>query len=107
MKNGKYITSQEFAADVQLMLSNCFKYNEAEDEPVVKMARKLEKFFEKRMTTAPPDYPAKPAAEPVQFNDDSFTASLLEEGASVPEESELQKALRLLEENVSFVMFHF
>ena len=38
---GVYATADEFAADVRLIFSNCFKYNPP-DHDVVKMARKLQ-----------------------------------------------------------------
>lgn len=41
MENRDYHDAQEFAADVRLMFSNCYKYNPP-DHDVVAMARKLQ-----------------------------------------------------------------
>ncbi|XP_035168416.1 bromodomain-containing protein 2 isoform X1 [Oxyura jamaicensis] len=45
MENRDYHDAQEFAADVRLMFSNCYKYNPP-DHDVVAMARKLQDVFE-------------------------------------------------------------
>uniref|UniRef100_H3CMN4 Bromodomain-containing protein 2 n=1 Tax=Tetraodon nigroviridis TaxID=99883 RepID=H3CMN4_TETNG len=47
MDQGEYAEAAEFAADVQLMFSNCYKYNPPSHE-VVHMARKLQEVFEAR-----------------------------------------------------------
>lgn len=41
LENRQYREPQEFAADVRLMFSNCYKYNPPDHE-VVAMARKLQ-----------------------------------------------------------------
>lgn len=41
MDNRLYETPSEFAADVRLMFSNCYRYNPP-DHDVVKMARQLQ-----------------------------------------------------------------
>lgn len=41
LENRQYRDAQEFAADVRLMFSNCYKYNPPDHE-VVAMARKLQ-----------------------------------------------------------------
>lgn len=41
MDQGEYAKAAEFAADVRLMFSNCYKYNPPSHE-VVHMARKLQ-----------------------------------------------------------------
>lgn len=45
MDNREYRTPQDFAADVRLIFTNCYKYNPA-DHDVVAMARKLQDVFE-------------------------------------------------------------
>uniref|UniRef100_S4RBY7 Bromodomain-containing protein 2 n=1 Tax=Petromyzon marinus TaxID=7757 RepID=S4RBY7_PETMA len=47
MDNRDYRDAQEFAADVRVMFSNCYKYNPP-DHDVVSMARKLQDVFEMR-----------------------------------------------------------
>ncbi|KAM8880313.1 bromodomain-containing protein 4-like isoform 2-T3 [Spinachia spinachia] len=54
----QYRDAQEFAADVRLMFSNCYKYNPPEHD-VVGMARKLQDVFEMRFAKMP-DEPAVP-----------------------------------------------
>ncbi|KAM9832383.1 bromodomain testis-specific protein [Neosynchiropus ocellatus] len=52
MDQRKYMSAKEFAADVRLMFSNCYKYNPPSHE-VVYMARKLQEVFEARFTKIP------------------------------------------------------
>ncbi|XP_054645548.1 bromodomain testis-specific protein [Dunckerocampus dactyliophorus] len=52
MDQREYLTAKEFAADVRLMFSNCYKYNPPAHE-VVYMARKLQEVFEARYTKLP------------------------------------------------------
>lgn len=47
MDNRAYKTAAEFAADVRLIFTNCYKYNPP-DHDVVAMARKLQDVFEMR-----------------------------------------------------------
>lgn len=47
MDNREYKTAQEFASDVRLIFTNCYKYNPP-DHDVVAMARKLQDVFEMR-----------------------------------------------------------
>ncbi|XP_057696370.1 bromodomain testis-specific protein isoform X2 [Corythoichthys intestinalis] len=49
MEQREYAAAQDFAADVRLMFSNCYKYNPPAHE-VVYMARKLQEVFEARYT---------------------------------------------------------
>ncbi|XP_025411553.1 bromodomain-containing protein 3-like isoform X3 [Sipha flava] len=57
LDNREYKNSKEFAADVNLIFSNCYKYN-PKDHDVVAMAKKLQAVFEARMSKVPPDPPA-------------------------------------------------
>ncbi|KAG7228651.1 hypothetical protein INR49_008427 [Caranx melampygus] len=52
MDQGEYSNAKEFAADVRLMFSNCYKYNPPSHE-VVYMARKLQEVFEARYLKVP------------------------------------------------------
>lgn len=47
MDNRQYKTAHEFASDVRLIFTNCYKYNPP-DHDVVSMARKLQDIFEMR-----------------------------------------------------------
>lgn len=59
LENRQYRDSQEFAADVRLMFSNCYKYNPPDHE-VVAMARKLQDVFEMRFAKMPDEPDNKP-----------------------------------------------
>ncbi|XP_014482621.1 PREDICTED: homeotic protein female sterile-like isoform X3 [Dinoponera quadriceps] len=52
MDNREYKTAQEFASDVRLIFTNCYKYNPP-DHDVVSMARKLQDIFEMRYAKIP------------------------------------------------------
>ncbi|XP_045904849.1 bromodomain testis-specific protein isoform X1 [Micropterus dolomieu] len=52
MDHREYADAKEFAADVRLMFSNCYKYNPPSHE-VVYMARKLQEIFEGRYLKVP------------------------------------------------------
>lgn len=52
MKNRTYKTAKEFADDVRLIFSNCYKYNPP-DHNVVTMARQLSAVFEDRFAKMP------------------------------------------------------
>ncbi|KAM3863707.1 bromodomain-containing protein 4 [Diretmus argenteus] len=59
LENRQYREAQEFAADVRLMFSNCYKYNPPDHE-VVAMARKLQDVFEMRFAKMPDEPDCKP-----------------------------------------------
>ncbi|XP_028909711.1 bromodomain-containing protein 2 isoform X3 [Ornithorhynchus anatinus] len=63
MENRDYRDAQEFAADVRLMFSNCYKYNPP-DHDVVAMARKLQDVFEFRYAKMPDEPPEGTAPGP-------------------------------------------
>uniref|UniRef100_A0A7G3AEW7 Putative bromodomain-containing protein 3 isoform x7 n=1 Tax=Lutzomyia longipalpis TaxID=7200 RepID=A0A7G3AEW7_LUTLO len=52
MDNREYKTGSEFAADVRLIFTNCYKYN-PKDHDVVVMGRKLQDVFEMRYANIP------------------------------------------------------
>lgn len=56
MENREYHDAQEFASDVRLMFSNCYKYNPP-DHDVVAMARKLQVSRGNPMVGGPPRVP--------------------------------------------------
>nr|XP_019962606.1 PREDICTED: bromodomain-containing protein 4-like [Paralichthys olivaceus] len=62
LDNKQYRDAQEFAAEVRLMFSNCYKYNPP-DHDVVSMARKLQDVFEMRFAKMP-DEPEEPTPVP-------------------------------------------
>uniref|UniRef100_A0A1A8HVU2 Bromodomain containing 4 n=1 Tax=Nothobranchius kuhntae TaxID=321403 RepID=A0A1A8HVU2_NOTKU len=62
LDNRQYRDAQEFAADIRLMFSNCYKYNPP-DHDVVSMAHKLQDVFEMRFAKMPDD-PEEPTPVP-------------------------------------------
>ena len=56
MDNRDYNSHLDFASDVRLIFTNCFKYNPAEHE-IVAMARKLQEVFEMKYAKIPDDEP--------------------------------------------------
>ncbi|XP_030053117.1 bromodomain-containing protein 2 isoform X3 [Microcaecilia unicolor] len=105
MENREYRDAQEFAGDVRLMFSNCYKYNPP-DHDVVAMARKLQDVFEFRYAKMP-DEPLDLCSPPVSIPlptiiSKSSSESLSEsssEGSSDSEssDSEEERANRLAE----------
>ncbi|CAI5666460.1 unnamed protein product [Oreochromis niloticus] len=55
MDAGEYQDAQAFAADVRLIFSNCYKYNPAHHDVVIK-ARKLQGIFEQRFAKMPDEH---------------------------------------------------
>ncbi|KAM4717836.1 bromodomain-containing protein 4 isoform 2-T2 [Anableps anableps] len=112
LETKQYRDPQEFAADVRLMFSNCYKYNPPDHE-VVSMARKLQDVFEMRFAKMPdePDHkPVVPAPTPhhpapvkpqphlahVPSSSDSSSDSSSESESST-DDSEEERAQRLAE----------
>ncbi|KAJ8345301.1 hypothetical protein SKAU_G00294940 [Synaphobranchus kaupii] len=65
LENRQYVDPLEFAADIRLMFSNCYKYNPP-DHDVVAMARKLQDVFEMRFAKMPDELEeaARPTPSP-------------------------------------------
>ncbi|KAG9337826.1 hypothetical protein JZ751_027477 [Albula glossodonta] len=107
----QYTEPQEFAADMRLMFSNCYKYNPP-DHDIVGMARKLQDVFEMRFakmpdepeeaigpTSSPALIPAPvkmqpPPALPSSSDSSSDSSS---ESESSTDDSEEERAQRLAE----------
>ncbi|XP_061701591.1 bromodomain-containing protein 4 isoform X2 [Syngnathoides biaculeatus] len=114
LENRQYRDPQEFAADVRLMFSNCYKYNPPDHE-VVAMARKLQDVFEMRFAKMPdepeakafasvpapplhhpaPVKPQPPMARVASSSDSSSDSS--SESESSTDDSEEERAQRLAE----------
>ncbi|XP_053328664.1 bromodomain-containing protein 2 isoform X2 [Spea bombifrons] len=106
MENRDYQDAQEFAADVRLMFSNCYKYNPP-DHDVVAMARKLQDVFEFRYAKMP-DEPlvVGPPAASTQLppsdsksssESSSDSSSESSDGSDSSDDSEEERANRLAE----------
>ncbi|NWV05356.1 BRD2 protein, partial [Ptilonorhynchus violaceus] len=81
MENRDYHDAQEFAADVRLMFSNCYKYNPP-DHDVVAMARKLQDVFEfsyAKMPDEPQDAGAASVSTPIPLSKSSSEESSSDE----------------------------
>ncbi|CAG2162156.1 unnamed protein product [Oppiella nova] len=106
MDNREYRKPDEFATDVRLIFTNCYKYNPPDHE-VVAMARKLQDVFEMRYAKMP-DEPPHGDASLTGKSDSSGSSS---SGSSTPtssssesdSEDEREKKIKLLEEQVKKV----
>uniref|UniRef100_A0A3Q3WW46 Bromodomain-containing protein 2 n=1 Tax=Mola mola TaxID=94237 RepID=A0A3Q3WW46_MOLML len=89
----EYRDAQQFASDVRLMFSNCYKYNPP-DHDVVSMARKLQDVFEFRFAKMPDE----PHMDHTAMSLKSAPSSESEESESSPDsDSEEERAHRLAE----------
>ncbi|KAM4604470.1 bromodomain-containing protein 4-like isoform 2-T3 [Polymixia lowei] len=115
----QYRDAQEFAADVRLMFSNCYKYNPP-DHDVVGMARKLQDVFEMRFakmpdeleepavvpTPSPALHPAPSTRQvppPAAVSDDDSSSSSESESSGGDSEHERQQRLAELQEQLKAV----
>ncbi|XP_073799312.1 bromodomain-containing protein 4 isoform X2 [Danio rerio] len=111
LETRQYREAQEFAADVRLMFSNCYKYNPPDHE-VVAMARKLQDVFEMRFAKMPDEpeemlapapapvlHPAPVKTQPVMATASSSDTSSdsSSESESSTDDSEEERAQRLAE----------
>ncbi|XP_051940170.1 bromodomain-containing protein 4-like isoform X2 [Hippocampus zosterae] len=120
LDNRQYRDPQEFAADVRLMFSNCYKYNPPGHD-VVAMARKLQDVFEMRFAKMPDEpeevapvptpssvlHPAPstrpaPPPPPIVSEDSSSSASESESSAG-DSDQERQQRLAVLQEQLKAV----
>ncbi|XP_072386839.1 homeotic protein female sterile-like isoform X1 [Diabrotica undecimpunctata] len=106
MENREYRTPQDFAADVRLIFSNCYKYNPS-DHDVVAMARKLQDVFEVKYAKIP-DEPVNrvgaPAVNNIPTKSESSTSGSSSDSSSDTEDSEEErrnKQLKLLEKELT------
>ncbi|XP_072287316.1 bromodomain-containing protein 2 isoform X1 [Pyxicephalus adspersus] len=106
MEDREYRDAQEFAADVRLMFSNCYKYNPP-DHDVVAMARKLQDVFEFRyakmpdepiVVTPPPTSTQLPPSDSKSSSDSSSESSSdSSDESESSDDSEEERANRLAE----------
>ncbi|XP_057698999.1 bromodomain-containing protein 4-like isoform X2 [Corythoichthys intestinalis] len=120
LDNRQYRDPQEFAADVRLMFSNCYKYNPPGHD-VVAMARKLQDVFEMRFAKMPDEpeeaipvptpssvlHPAPsirqaPPPPPIVSEDSSSSMSESESSAG-DSDQERQQRLAVLQEQLKAV----
>ncbi|XP_012278663.1 bromodomain-containing protein 4 isoform X2 [Orussus abietinus] len=92
MDSREYKTAQEFADDVRLIFTNCYKYNPP-DHDVVAMARKLQDVFEMRYAKIPDE----PATGMVGIKGSSSSASSsASESSSESDDSEAERNQKLV-----------
>lgn len=118
MDNREYKSPEEFAGDVRLIFTNCYKYNPPDHE-VVAMARKLQDVFEMRYAKMP-DEPPPSEPQPVSHADrvDSESSSSSRSSSSASSSSsdsedsdeererklqQLQEQLRKVTEQISLL----
>ncbi|CAH0552951.1 unnamed protein product [Brassicogethes aeneus] len=100
MDNREYRTAQEFAGDVRLIFTNCYKYNPS-DHDVVAMARKLQDVFEVKFAKIPEEPVNRIGGPPVKSESSSSGSS--SESSSETEDSEEErrnKQLKSLEKEL-------
>lgn len=118
LDNRQYRDAQEFAADVRLMFSNCYKYNPP-DHDVVAMARKLQDVFEMRFakmpdepeeqapvptpSSAPHPAPSTRQVPPPAVSDDDSSSSSESESSGGDSEQERKQRLAELQEQLKAV----
>ncbi|KAI4492152.1 hypothetical protein M0802_010049 [Mischocyttarus mexicanus] len=92
MDSREYKTAQEFASDVRLIFTNCYKYNPP-DHDVVAMARKLQDVFEMRYAKIP-DEPM--GSMSVMKGSSSSGSSSGSESSSDSDDSEEERTQKLV-----------
>uniref|UniRef100_A0A182N784 Bromo domain-containing protein n=1 Tax=Anopheles dirus TaxID=7168 RepID=A0A182N784_9DIPT len=101
MDNREYKSAPEFAADVRLIFTNCYKYNPP-DHDVVAMGRKLQDVFEMRLANIP-DEPVNNVAPHHHPGKESEPSSSSESNDSEDEsesDEECAQKLKLLEKQL-------
>ncbi|XP_011306065.1 bromodomain-containing protein 4A isoform X2 [Fopius arisanus] len=92
MDSREYKTAQEFAGDVRLIFTNCYKYNPP-DHDVVAMAKKLQDVFEMRFAKVPDEPMGRMMAMKGSSSGSSTSGS---ESSSETDDSEAERRERLV-----------
>lgn len=105
MEGREYNSSSEFAADVRLMFSNCYRYNPP-DHDVVKMARQLQDVFEMKFAKMPeePELPPPPVIEPTDPEPES--AATPPSSSPPSEDNEADRAEQLSQLQQQLISVH-
>uniref|UniRef100_A0A182P282 Bromodomain-containing protein 3 n=1 Tax=Anopheles epiroticus TaxID=199890 RepID=A0A182P282_9DIPT len=99
MDNREYKSAPEFAADVRLIFTNCYKYNPP-DHDVVAMGRKLQDVFEMRLANIP-DEPVNNVAQHLQLKSEPSSSSDSNDSDDESEsDEECTQKLKLLEKQL-------
>ncbi|XP_068687592.1 bromodomain-containing protein 3-like isoform X1 [Montipora foliosa] len=101
MEGREYNSSSEFAADVRLMFSNCYRYNPP-DHDVVKMARQLQDVFEMKFAKMPeePELPSVPVVEAAEPELESAATPPSSSPASEDNETDRAEKLSQLQQQL-------
>ncbi|XP_067211550.1 bromodomain-containing protein 2 isoform X9 [Linepithema humile] len=94
MDNRQYKTAHEFASDVRLIFTNCYKYNPP-DHDVVSMARKLQDIFEMRYAKVP-DEPMGSSMVAMKGSSSGSASSSGGESSSDSDDSVAERTQKLL-----------
>ncbi|KFB43556.1 AGAP002807-PB-like protein [Anopheles sinensis] len=100
MDNREYKSAPEFAADVRLIFTNCYKYNPP-DHDVVAMGRKLQDVFEMRLANIP-DEPVNNVAthHPGKESEASSSSDSNDSDEDSESDEECAQKLKLLEKQL-------
>ncbi|CAH1786181.1 unnamed protein product [Owenia fusiformis] len=100
MENRQYANAAQFAEDVRLIFSNCYRYNPAGSD-VVNMAKKLQDVFEMKYAKLP-DEPLEPLELGDESSSESSSSEEEEDSEAEREEklSELQKQLKEVQDQL-------
>ncbi|KAA3676064.1 uncharacterized protein DEA37_0003543 [Paragonimus westermani] len=71
-ESGQYHSKYEFADDIRLMFSNCYKYN-GEDSDVAKVGKQLQAIFEESFSKVPDDESEAAAPSPDRLIDQNLS----------------------------------
>lgn len=108
MDNLDYRSPDEFASDVRLIFTNCYKYNPPDHE-VVAMARKLQDVFEMKFAKMPDEPPANDLGsssqnEKTEDSTQSMSGEMSSDSssgsASEDSDEEREKKLKMLQEQL-------
>ena len=95
MDDREYKNANEFAVDVRLMFTNCYKYNPPEHD-VVKMCMKLQEVFEVRFAKMPEEPPPSKDSSDEEDSDESGSEGGDESSSGEDDfESEAKRASQL------------
>ena len=98
MDNREYKNTREFAADIRLIFSNCYKYNPP-DHDVVSMAHKVEDLFERRFAKVHDDF----VDQRIQSESSSSESNSSSEDSS---DEEQKTRLKMLESQVRIFLVY-
>lgn len=94
MDGREYKTAQEFAGDVRLIFTNCYKYNPP-DHDVVAMGRKLQDVFEMKYANIPDEPVNNIAQHHVKANEASSSSDSDSNDTEVDSDSEEERNAKL------------